>query len=178
MVWFIQNLIPYGILASHVLFVLILLTLIFRLPLGRTIVSFVGKHAILLAFLVSLASISGSLFYSELVGFEPCLLCWWQRVFLYPQVLIFGAALWYKKTDVFLYSVPLVSLSAILSFYHQYVYMGGESVLPCTALGGACLKNYVMEFGYITIPMMSFTAAAFLLLLAWIHRKYENRNSR
>ena len=173
----IQTLMPYGILASHVAFVILLLALIFRKSWGEGLSAWVGKHAILLGFLFALASFSGSLFYSELVGYAPCVLCWWQRVFLYPQVILFGVALWYKKRDVFLYSVPLVSISTIISLYHQYVYMGGPSILPCTALGGACSKIYVLEFGYITIPMMSLTAALFLLLLAWSHRIYENRHA-
>jgi|SRR3989344_2109372 len=179
MISIIQTFIPYAVLVSHPIFLVLFSALVFRRSWGRTIANVVGKNAVLLGFIIALASISGSLFYSELVGYEPCVLCWWQRVFLYPQVIIFGVALWRKKSDVFAYSVPLVTLSALLALYHQYVYMGGASLLPCTALGGACAKIYVMEFGYITIPMMSLTAAAFFLLLAWAHRIYvkENRNS-
>lgn len=173
----IQTLLPYGILASHVLFLLILLSLIFRRSWGHEIAQFVGKHAVLMGFVVALSLVSGSLFYSEIVGFAPCVLCWWQRVFLYPQLFLFGIALWKKKSDVFSYSVPLVLVSTLISLYHQYVYMGGHSLLPCTALGGACSKIYVMAFGYITIPMMSLTAALFFLLLAWSHKIYENRNA-
>ena len=168
---------PYGILVSHVVFVIVLLAVISRRSWGKDISLWVGKHAVLLGFLVALSSVLGSLFYSEIVGFPPCVLCWWQRVFLYPQVLLFLVALWKGKRGVFLYSVPLVSLSAILALYHEYVYMGGTSILPCTALGGACAKIYVLAFGYITIPMMSLTAAALLLLLAWANKVYENRNA-
>jgi disulfide bond formation protein DsbB len=96
---------------------------------------------------------------------------------LYPLVIIFGAAVWKKKNDAFIYATPLVLISTLISFYHQYVYMGGKSLLPCTALGGACSKIYIMAFGYITIPMMSLTAALFVLLLAWAHRIYENRHA-
>ena len=173
----IQSFIPFAIVLSHAVLVLLILALVFKNSYGEKVVRFVGKKAILLGFLVSLASISGSLFYSELVGFTPCVLCWWQRVFLYPQVVLFAVALWKRKTDVFAYAVPLVSLSAILSLYHQFVYMGGKSLLPCTALGGACSKIYVLEFGYITIPMMSLTAALFILILAWAKKVYENRNA-
>jgi disulfide bond formation protein DsbB len=175
MIHTIQTLMPYGILASHVLFIAILLALIFRKSWGKNIASWVGKHSIPLGFIVALSSILGSLFYSELVGYAPCVLCWWQRVLLYPQVVLFGVALWKRKNDVFLYSVPLVLISSIISLYHEYVYMGGKSILPCTALGGACSKIYVLEFGYITIPMMSLTAALFLILLAWAHKIYQSR---
>ncbi len=177
MIHTIQTILPYGILASHVLFVVLFVSVLLRKTAGKELVNWVGKRAILLGFLISLASLCGSLFYSELVGYVPCVLCWWQRVFLYPQTILFGVALWQKRKDVFSYSLPLVLLSTIVSLYHEYVYMGGHSILPCTALGGACSKIYVLEFGYITIPMMSLTAALFLLLLAWIHKIYENRHA-
>jgi disulfide bond formation protein DsbB len=173
----LQNLLPYGALISHALFIVLLLAPLFRHSWGKGIVAWVAPRAIPLGFIVALLAIAGSLFYSELVGFPPCVLCWWQRVFLFPQAILFGAALWWKKKDVFLYSVPLVLLAAIAALYHQYVYMGGESLLPCTAIGGACSKIYVMAFGYITIPMMSLTAALFLLLLAWYHKIHENRHA-
>ncbi|MFZ2484772.1 MAG: disulfide bond formation protein B [Minisyncoccia bacterium] len=179
MITTIQTFLPYGILASHVALVILFLALIFKNSWGRGIAGFVGRYSIPLGFLVALSAICGSLFYSELVGFEPCVLCWWQRLFIYPQALLFATALWKKKTDVFTYAVPLVTLSAIIAMYHEYVYMGGTSLLPCTALGGACSKIYVMAFGYITIPMMSLTISLAILLLAWAHRTYEkNRNSR
>ena len=179
MVQFVQTSLPYGILASHILLVFLLLALVFRNSWGKEITDFVGKYAINFGFLVSLVAISGSLFYSDIVHFEPCVLCWWQRVLLYPQVIIFAVALWHKKKDVFLYVIPMVSMAAMLGAYQAYVYMGGTSILPCTALGGACAKNYVLEFGYISIPMASLTISLYILLLAWTHRIYDkNRNAR
>jgi disulfide bond formation protein DsbB len=172
----IQTLAPYLVVVSHVLFVIILLALFSHRSWGRPIISFVGKQAILFAFLITLVALGGSLFYSEVIGYEPCVLCWWQRVFLYPQVLIFGLALWKRDTSPFLYAVPLSVFSALLSTYHSYVYLGGKSLLPCTALGGACSKVYVMEFGYVTIPLMALTIALFIFLLAWSHRIYKNEN--
>jgi len=177
MINLINQALPYGVLISHAFFVLILLALIFHKSWGGTIAKVVGKNAILLAFLTALASILGSLFYSEFVGYTPCVLCWWQRVLIYPQVLIFGLALWKGKKDAFFYAIPLAVISTVIALYHQYVYMGGESLLPCTALGGACSKIYVMAFGYITIPMMSLTATLFILLFAFSHKIHENRHA-
>ena len=173
----ITFLLPYTVLASHIVFVILFFSLIFRNSWGRGVQIFLGGHAVLLALLVSLAAVSGSLFYSEIVGFEPCVLCWWQRVFVYPQVIIFAVALWKRKNDVFAYAVPMVLISGVLGLYQSYVYMGGTSILPCTALGGACAKNYVFEFGYISIPTMSLTISIFILLLAWANRIYQNENS-
>lgn len=171
-----KTILPLAGITSHVLLGLLLAAVLFRRSWGRKIFSFVGKNAIFLGFLVSLAAVGGSLFYSEVVGFEACALCWWQRVFIYPQAVLFAVALWAKEKSVFLYSVPLSILAGIVALYHSYVYVGGTSILSCTALGGACSKVYVMEFGYITIPSLSLTIVLYLLLLAWVNRLYKNES--
>ncbi len=169
----ITLLLPYTALLSHFVFVVLLLSLIFRKSWGAKVANWLGRHALPLAFLVAILAVSGSLFYSEVVGFEPCVLCWWQRVFTYPLMIIFGTALLSRNKSAFLYAVPLSTLSAIVALYHSYVYLGGKSFIPCTAVGGACSKIYVMAFGYITIPMMSLTIALYILLLAWANKVYK-----
>jgi len=153
-----------------------LLLVIFRDSFGRGAVNFIGKHALVLGFLISLAAIAGSLFYSEVIGYEACVLCWWQRVFLYPQLVLFAIASWKDERSVFAYSVVLSALAGVIAAYQTYVYMGGASLLPCTAAEGACSKIYVKEFGYITIPVMSLTLVLYYFLLAWINKIYRNEN--
>ena len=173
MISFIQTFLPYTVVASHVVLVFLFVAMLSRKSWGKGLTRFIGTHALAFGFLASLAAISGSLFYSELVGYEPCSLCWWQRVFLYPQVLLFAVALWKRDRGVFKYSAALVLCAGILALYQSYVYMGGTSILPCTALGGACSKNYVMEFGYVTIPSMSLTIVLYFLFLSWVNRLYQ-----
>ena len=173
---FLTTTLPYLVLFSHVLLASLLLATLARRGWGREIFSFLGRNSLLLGFLVSLAAMGGSLFYSEVVGFPPCVLCWWQRVFIYPQAVLFALALWKRDLGVFLYSGTLSTMAGVVALYHSYVYWGGKSLLPCTALGGACDKIYVMEFGYITIPTMSLTVVLYLLLIAWINRLYKNEN--
>ena len=172
-------LLPYLVLISHVVFVVLLLALIFRNSWGKNIQILLGKYALLLAFLISISAVIGSLFYSEIVGFELCVLCWWQRIFLYPLAIIFGVALWSRITSAFLYAVPFALLVALIAAYHSYVSLGGVSLLPCTAAGEACSKVYVLAFGYITLPFMGLTVALYILLFAWADKIYsrENRNA-
>lgn len=177
MIELLQTIIPYKVLASHVLLVFLVAALIFKQSLGRGAVSFLGKWAIQLSFLVAFGAIIGSLFYSEVVGFEACVLCWWQRVFLYPQAILFAIAWWKKDGGVFKYAVPLTLISLIIGLYQAYANMTGFSLLPCTALEGGCSKIYVEAFGYITIPVMAVTVALYLLLIAWARKIYENRNA-
>ncbi len=135
---------------------------------------FMGEHSLILGLLVSLSAIIGSLFYSEIMGFEACSLCWWQRVFLYPTVFIFATAAWYKERLFYRYVVPPIILASIIAIYQSYVYLGGSSLLTCTSAEGACAKIYVMAFGYITIPVMSLTVSLYILLFAWADKIYRN----
>jgi disulfide bond formation protein DsbB len=166
----IQTTVPYLVAASHVLLALLFLAILARKGWGKRIFHVLASGALAWGLLVALAAVSGSLFYSEIVGFEPCVLCWWQRVFIYPQLALFAVALWKRDKGVFAYSATLAALAGIVALYHSYVYWGGASLLPCTAMGGACSKIYVYAFGYITIPSMSLTVALYFLLLAWVNR--------
>jgi disulfide bond formation protein DsbB len=173
----IQTLVPYGVLAMQVLLVLLLLAGIFRDSWGKRLFTLFGTHSLLLAFLVALSALVGSLFYSEVVGFEACVLCWWQRIFLYPTVIIFGLALIKKTPLAFFYSLPLVVLAGVTALYHAYSNWSGQSLLPCTGEAGDCSRLYVDAFGFITIPAMSLTIVLLLLALAWLNKLYANENS-
>lgn len=173
MITLIQSGLPYAVLAAQIALVFFFLAILARRSWGKGVFTLVGSKALLWGFLLALGAVSGSLFYSEMVGYEPCVLCWWQRVFIYPQLVLFAIALWKKDRGVFKYSAALASLAGVVALYHSYVYMGGTSLLPCTALGGACSKIYVYEFGgLVTIPSMSLTIVLSLLLLAWANRLY------
>ncbi len=176
---FISRTLPYVILISHILLPLLVLAVIYRKSWGRQIFGWIAKHSVLLAFLLSLSAVAGSLFYSEVAGYEPCTLCWWIRVFLYPQALIFAVALWLKDKSLqpFSYALPLTLASLILSLYFSYYSVGGVSLFPCTAAGGGCSRVFVQEFGYITIPMMAFTVSAYLLLLTWVNKVYKKESN-
>ncbi|MBX4199180.1 disulfide bond formation protein B [Candidatus Parcubacteria bacterium] len=166
----ITQIIPPLVLISNIVFVLVVLALVFKVP---SITSWIGKHSVVLGLLVVLASIIGSLYYSLGLGYEPCELCWWQRILLYPQLILFLTALKHKDGGVFRYSWRLTALAAAVSLYQIYAQSGGKSLLACTSAGGACLKVYVHAFGYITIPVMSLTVCAYLLLLAYISKKHD-----
>jgi len=173
------KLLPYKVLFSHILLIILFLALLFRNSWGAVLSRLIGKYALFLALFVSTAAVLGSLFYSNVMGFEPCLLCWWQRIFLYPLAIIFAVAIWKKNDFAFLYALPLALLAGIVAFYQAYANFGGLSILSCTAIEGACSKIYVMAFGYITIPVMSLTVSLYILLLIWADRIYKNedRNS-
>src|SRR5258708_5189085 len=75
-----------------VLLFFILITPLRKRGWTKDLVEFIGERAIFFSFLVALAATLGSLFYSGIANFQPCLLCWWQRIFLYPQVILLFVA--------------------------------------------------------------------------------------
>jgi disulfide bond formation protein DsbB len=118
------------------------------------------------SFIVVAISVAISLLYSEASGFLPCELCWTQRIFMYPQFVILGLALWKKTKDSEKYCLALSTIGAIVAGYHFYGQSLNPNVLPaCDITAGAtsCAVKYFVEFGYITLPLMSLTA--FLLLI-------------
>ncbi len=140
------------------------------------VVSLLSKYGILLGFLVSLAGIVLSLIYSELYGIVPCGLCWLARVFLYPQAVLFGIALWKKDAGVWLYSLGLSVLGAVITLYHHYLQIGGTSVLPCPAAGNVdCAKRFIFEFGYVTFPLVAFSGFVLLIILMLFVAKTARR---
>jgi disulfide bond formation protein DsbB len=161
-----------GTLLVYVFFALLSIFFIFKLQTNKKFEKYyilLQKHALFFAFLVALGAMFGSLFFSEIAHFEPCTLCWWQRVFLYPQVIILGVAFWNKDRQARLYTVPLSLIGACIAGY-QYIITALAPVSPlgiCSAAGPSCLTNYFTEFGFITSPFMSFTAFVFILVLVF-----------
>ena len=143
---------------------------------------FIEKHFLTIGFLISFFAALFSLVYSEIIKFAPCELCWFQRVFLFPQVFIFGVALWNnfrhqiaEAKNVIKYSIPLLLVGFIISIYQNFGYYFGEKgSTPCDASGVFCYQHLVSEFGgYISIPMLSLTVFFVLLVMALVVHFYK-----
>ncbi|MSR78971.1 MAG: disulfide bond formation protein B [Candidatus Taylorbacteria bacterium] len=164
-----------GVIILQIMSVLIIVALLARRfskqrrihELSESILSIFSSHALLIGFLTALMSMIISLMYSDVIGYEPCKLCWVQRIFLYPQVVIFGLALWKKTRDSDIYCLFLSVIGAVIAGFHYYAQSFNPSALPaCDAAGGAsCAVRFFMEFGYVTIPLMSFTSFIFIILV-------------
>ena len=126
----------------------------------------VGPIALWLAFAVAITSTAGSLYLSEVAGFVPCTLCWYQRIAMYPLVIILGLAAWRRDTDVRLYVGPLAAIGALIAAYH--VALERLPALPsgaCT-LDAPCTVIWFEQFGFVTIPVMALVG--FLSILALV----------
>jgi len=133
----------------------------------QKLLRFVSKNALLLSLIVAFTATLGSLFYSEIAGFVPCKLCWFQRIFMYPQAILFAIALWKNDKHVNTYGIALSGVGAFIAGYHYLLQREIVPSLPCSAVGysPSCSQVFVLNFDYITIPLMAFTAFLSLLVL-------------
>ena len=126
----------------------------------------ISTTVILLCFLIASVATLGSLFFSEIMNFVPCSMCWYQRIFMYPLVLIFLINLLYPDDKLFKYSMPLIVTGLFFSIYHNLLMFDiiPASVVPCVS-GVPCSTEYINWFGFVTIPLLSFIAYFMLFIL-------------
>ena len=167
----------YAALAAHVAILVLVITLLVRWARKKTPfdpwLRHLSTYGVALALIVALSSVLGSLFYSEVLKFDPCLLCWYQRIFMFPLVIILGLAVWKDRTDVSFYSIPLAIAGAIVAAYHVALQFApsAPSLVDCTLGGVDCAVPYTAYFGYISIPVMSLTSFVLIILFLWLSRK-------
>jgi hypothetical protein len=123
---------------------------------------------------IATVTTAGSLWMSEVAGYAPCLLCWYQRIAIYPLVVLTGVAAWRRDAQVWRYVVPIASIGAAVSVWHLVI----ERV---PSLGGACdpaapcAVRWVEEFGFLTLPGMALVAAVAIALLTLAARPAPTR---
>lgn len=153
---------------GQIIILTIVLSLVFKKrPHSKAISKVINIYGYKMAFLVALLATLGSLFYSEVVGYDPCKLCWFQRVFMYPQVILIGLAIWKKDKNLFLYTGTLSILGGIISIYHYLIQTRITPAYFCAIAPGEvdCAQRVAVQFGYITIPLMCLTAFVMIILL-------------
>lgn len=161
-----------GAIGMQVLAVIIFGALIFKKDWQITRI--IRPHATALAFVTALSAALGSLVYSEIIGFAPCTLCYLQRALLYPQVFLLGYLLVKDNALIRKASFLLSSAGATVAVYHYYGQMWNDNALNCDiGADGAslCSQMPFVEFGYITIPMLSLCAFALILALLLLSKR-------
>lgn len=124
-----------------------------------------------LAFVVALTAMAGSLFFSEILHFPPCVLCWYQRISMYSIVGILGVGIYFKDKAMYRYVFLLGSIGFVISIYHNLLYykLLPESAAPCI-LGVSCTTKFIEWFGFVTIPFLSCLAFAIILIFMVMYR--------
>jgi disulfide bond formation protein DsbB len=112
-----------------------------------------------IAWLVSLVAMFGSLYFSEIKGYIPCELCWYQRILMYPLTLILGIGTFQNDVSVKKFVLPLSIIGGSISFFHylEQKIPGFGGIKPCVS-GVPCSAQYINWFGFVTIPFLALVA--------------------
>ena len=122
------------------------------------------RHPLAWAWAVAAVATAGSLYLSDVVGLVPCLLCWYQRIAMYPLVLVLGVGWWRGDAGAWRYALPLSTVGLAISVYHRALQARPALEVVQCGTGPPCTGRYLNIFGFVTIPTMA--GAAFLLVTA------------
>ena len=119
----------------------------------------------------------GSLFFSHVMEYTPCVLCWYQRICLFPLVIILATGLFPFDKRVVTYALPLAIAGWLIAFYHNLLYSGiiPQDLQPCSQ-GVSCTEKYIDLFGFITIPMLSLIGFTIIIALLILLKKRKSLN--
>jgi|SRR5579872_6850807 len=133
------------------------------------------KYILYIAWLQALVAMLGSLSFSEIFHFTPCVLCWYQRICMYPLFFILSVGIIEKNKNIYKYVLPLSLIGEVIAIYHNLLYYKilPESAAPCT-LGVSCTTKYIEWFGFITIPFLSLVAFTVINICMFAYKKYNN----
>ena len=131
-----------------------------------------------LAFAVALVGLLGSLYFSEVMDFAPCTLCWYERIAMYPLVPILIVGILRNDRGWIFYSWPLIIFGLLVSIYHNLLYWKiiPEKLAPCQ-VGVSCTTEYIEWLGFITIPLLALVGFLVLAILIGIYHHSIRRST-
>ena len=130
-----------------------------------------------LAWLIALVATAGALFLGEVMGKTPCLLCWYQRIAMFPLVVVLGVGVFDGDARSARYALPLAWAGWGLALYHCLLYWGviDESLSPCQQ-SVSCADAQLQVAGFVPIPLLSLLAFTAILVLLLSNRKKGDRS--
>ena len=130
------------------------------------------QYVLYVAWFTAMAAMLGSLYFSEVLKLPPCVLCWYQRILMYPLVVLIPVGILSLDEKIDRYILSLSIPGMFVAFYHYLLYVKilPDSLVPCTT-GVSCTTRLIEWFGFINTPLLSFLSFAFITLLMLIYRK-------
>ena len=138
----------------------------------------IGRVALPLAWMIALVTTLGSLYYSKVMEYVPCELCWYQRIAIYPFAVILGIAAWRRDAAIRVYAVPVLAIGMVVPVYHTWIqaYPPSDGTSFCTA-DAPCTTRYVWEFGFVSLPFMALAAMVAMTALLLVARPAPRRSA-
>ena len=127
---------------------------------------------LLLSWLLALFSTLAALFIGEVMGQAPCVLCWFQRAFMFPLAVILAVACYRSDFAIWFYALPLAGIGALFALGHSLLYFGviPQRIQPCSASGPSCADANMTIFG-LPLPLLALAAFALITILLLIVRR-------
>ncbi|MED2128475.1 disulfide oxidoreductase [Bacillus thuringiensis] len=135
----------------------------------------IRKYHIFCAWTIAISAMLISLFFSEWMKLPPCDLCWYQRMVMYPLVLILGIGMYRKDPNVSTYAFPFACIGLMLSVYQITIQTFPASEMKICSVGVSCTEDYLNLFGFISIPMLSFVGILAIIVLLYIKPDKETK---
>lgn len=115
------------------------------------------SKSLYISWIVSIVATFGSLYFSEIAGYQPCEMCWYQRIFMYPLTILLGIACFRNDRKMPIYILPMTLIGAIFSII-QYCEQKFSLHVSFCQVGVPCSGEYINWLGFITIPLLALTA--------------------
>ncbi len=139
-------------------------------------ISWLQNNLLFIALSVAVISTSASIYFSDAVGFFPCTLCWYQRIFMFPLVVVLFVGIVLKDRLVWVYALPLSIMGFLFALYHNFLYYEiiPESFLECS--GVSCTAEYLNLFGFVDIPLLSLVSFTLITSCLFYYRRLQAKN--
>lgn len=138
---------------------------------------FLQENILYIAWATAVVAVFGSLYFSEVLRLPPCVLCWYQRILMYPLVVIMGVGIFLRNRDLPFYVLPFSITGAGVALYHYFLQIGAvpEKLGPCAA-GVSCTAKLLIWFNFATIPFLSLIAFLTITAAMVIYQRLKNHN--
>jgi disulfide bond formation protein DsbB len=158
-------------LASVILGILLVLGVIYYFYAPSVLAGIASKSHIILS-VVFIGATLGSIYYSDIVGFAPCLLCWYQRIFIFGIALLSLTSNIGKSALLRRQVILFSSIGAAIALFHNILGWFPTGITVCGTSGVSCTILYVNTFGFVTIPLMSLITLLAGLGIALLAKRY------
>lgn len=134
----------------------------------------IKHYSLYIAWFTALVGTISSLIGSEVFHIVPCVLCWYQRILLYPLVIIIAVGILRKDKKMYQYVLPFTIPGMAIAFYHHLLQVKviPETMAPCVQ-GISCATVNFLWFGFITFPLLSFFTFAIITVTMYLYKRYH-----
>ncbi|GAB4218724.1 MAG: hypothetical protein Fur009_1120 [Candidatus Microgenomates bacterium] len=160
---------------ANILILFLFLGLIF---LKKKLINFFKKFGLFFIFIISFLAMAGSLSFSEILKWNPCKLCWYQRIFMYPQIIISSVAYFIKDKKGYFYHFWLSLFGFFIALFHYLIQKNIISGIDCNLVSSSttCLKiNF--SYGFISIPFMAMISFLLIIIISFLNL-YETKKTK